>query len=84
MPMTEAAIDRGMTRDLYVSLGDQAEDGSWTVRLQVKPFLSWIWAGCLVMALGGLLAVCDRRYRLRARQAAPASMPVGGIRVGEA
>jgi cytochrome c-type biogenesis protein CcmF len=73
MPMTEAAIDRGIARDLYVSLGDQASDGSWTVRLQVKPFLSWIWAGCLIMAFGGLLAVCDRRYRLRAPR--PATSP---------
>jgi cytochrome c-type biogenesis protein CcmF len=63
MPMTEAAIDPGPTRDLYVSLGDALGDGTWLVRVQVKPFIDWIWAGCLIMALGGLLAASDRRYR---------------------
>jgi cytochrome c-type biogenesis protein CcmF len=62
-PMTEAAIDAGITRDLYVSLGEQVEDGAWIVRVYVKPFIDWIWGGCLLMALGGLLAVTDRRYR---------------------
>ena len=65
MPMTEAAIDRGLTRDLYVSLGDQTSANSWVVRIQHKPFVSWIWGGCLLMALGGLLAASDRRYRLK-------------------
>jgi len=63
MPMTEAAIDPGLTRDLYVSLGDSLGDGTWLVKVQVKPFIDWIWMGCLVMALGGLLAASDRRYR---------------------
>jgi len=62
-PMTEAAIDPGLTRDLYVSLGDQLEDGTWLVKVQHKPFVDWIWAGCLIMALGGGLAASDRRYR---------------------
>jgi len=62
-PMTEAAIDAGLTRDLYVSLGEQVEGGAWIVRVYVKPFIDWIWFGCLFMALGGLLAVSDRRYR---------------------
>jgi cytochrome c-type biogenesis protein CcmF len=61
--MTEAAIDVGLSRDLYVSLGEQVEDGSWIVRVYVKPFIDWIWGGCLLMALGGVLAVTDRRYR---------------------
>jgi cytochrome c-type biogenesis protein CcmF len=61
--MTEAAIDTGLTRDLYVSLGDPLERGAWLVKAQVKPFIDWIWGGCLVMALGGLLAASDRRYR---------------------
>ncbi len=65
-PMTEAAIDPGLTRDLYVSLGDPLERGPWLVKAQVKPFIDWIWGGCLVMALGGLLAVSDRRYRFAA------------------
>ncbi len=62
--MTEAAIDSGLWRDLYVSLGEPLENGAWSVRLYHKPFVDWIWGGCLIMALGGLLAVSDRRYRL--------------------
>jgi cytochrome c-type biogenesis protein CcmF len=62
--MTEAAIDTGLTRDLYVSLGDPLADGAWLVKVQHKPFIDWIWGGCLLMALGGLLAASDRRYRL--------------------
>ncbi|MFQ5756033.1 MAG: heme lyase CcmF/NrfE family subunit [Acidiferrobacterales bacterium] len=64
MPMTEAAIDPGLTRDLYVSLGDPLDDGGWTLRLYHKPFVRWIWLGAIFMALGGLLAVTDPRYRL--------------------
>jgi cytochrome c-type biogenesis protein CcmF len=67
MPMTEAAIDRGFTRDLYVSLGEAATKDSWVVRVQHKPFVAWIWGGCLIMALGGLLAASDRRYRIAMR-----------------
>jgi len=62
--MTEAAIDTGIARDLYVSLGDQLEGGAWLVKAQVKPFVDWIWGGCLLMAIGGLLAASDRRYRV--------------------
>ena len=69
-PMTEAAIDVGVTRDLYVSLGEQVEGGAWIVRVYVKPFIDWIWGGCLLMALGGWLAVTDRRYRRRPEVAA--------------
>ena len=71
MPMTEAAIDSGLTRDVYVSLGDplDGEDGAWSVRVYYKPFVAWIWAGALLMALGGLLAASDRRYRLTAKAA---------------
>jgi len=75
MPMTEVAIDRGVTRDLYVSMGEPLDEGrAWTVRLYVKPFVNWIWGGCVLMAMGGLLAVADRRYRLRrsAEQRVPA------------
>ena len=63
-PMTEAAIDPGPTRDLYVSLGDPFDDGAWLVKVQHKPFIDWIWGGCIIMALGGLLAASDRRYRV--------------------
>src|SRR3954471_980905 len=64
MPMTEAAIDTGVTRDLYVSLGEPVEGGAWVVRVYHKPFVDWIWGGAFIMALGGVLAVSDRRYRL--------------------
>ena len=64
MPMTEAAIDTGFTRDLYVSLGEAVDGGAWIVRAYHKPFVDWIWGGAFLMALGGLLAVSDRRYRL--------------------
>ena len=67
MPMTEAAINTGFTRDLYVSLGEPVSNGAWSVRVYYKPFVDWIWGGCLIMAFGGLLAVTDRRYRLRAK-----------------
>ena len=63
-PMTEASIDWGITRDLYVSLGEPLEDGDWALRLYYKPYVRWIWLGALLMALGGLLAITDRRYRL--------------------
>ena len=76
MPMTEVAIDRGIGRDLYVALGDPVSDTAWSVRVHHKPFVNWIWIGCVLMALGGLLAVLDRRYRrvrvAAARPAAPA------------
>ncbi|WJW76492.1 heme lyase CcmF/NrfE family subunit [Thiohalobacter sp. IOR34] len=71
MPMTEAAIDAGLTRDLFVALGEPlGEAGAWSLRLYHKPFIRWIWFGCLFMAIGGLLAATDRRYRLEARRAA--------------
>jgi cytochrome c-type biogenesis protein CcmF len=71
--MTEAAIDSGLTRDLYVSLGEPVEnatDGAWGVRIYVKPFIDWIWFGCVIMALGGILAIADKRYRLKVKRAA--------------
>jgi cytochrome c-type biogenesis protein CcmF len=67
MPMTEAAIDSGLTRDVYVSLGEPLEGDAWAVRVYYKPFVDWIWFGCLFMALGGALAAADRRYRLKSR-----------------
>jgi cytochrome c-type biogenesis protein CcmF len=70
-PMTEAAIDTGFTRDLYVSLGEAVEGGAWIVRVYFKPFVDWIWGGCVLMALGGALAASDRRYRARREAAAP-------------
>ena len=63
--MTEAAIDTGFTRVLYVSLGEASEGTAWIVRVYYKPFVDWIWGGCFIMALGGFLALSDRRYRSR-------------------
>ena len=63
MPMTEAAIDEGFTRDLYIAMGEVLPDGAWAVRIYYKPFIRWIWLGPLLMAFGGLLMICDRRYR---------------------
>jgi cytochrome c-type biogenesis protein CcmF len=83
MPMTEAAIERGFTRDLYVSLGEMTSQDTWVVRVQHKPFVGWIWAGCLIIAFGGLLAASDRRYRMARRQrdsvALTAARPRPGI-----
>jgi cytochrome c-type biogenesis protein CcmF len=94
--MTEAAIDSGFTRDLYVSLGEPVETaasgkqatGAWAVRIYVKPFIDWIWAGCIFMALGGAFAIADKRYRVRVREraVANAATPAGssaGVQAAE-
>ena len=79
MALTEAAIDTGFTRDLYVSLGEPLANGAWSVRVYHKPFVDWIWGGAMIMALGGLLTVSDRRYRLAQRQSkAEAAIAMGG------
>ena len=70
-PMTEAGIDAGLMRDLFVAMGDQIGTDTWSVRVQYKPMIRFIWLGCLVMALGGLVAASDRRYRM-ARAESPA------------
>jgi cytochrome c-type biogenesis protein CcmF len=77
--MTEAAIDPGLTRDIYVSLGEPLDDtGAWAVRLYHKPFVRWIWLGALFMTAGGFLAAGDRRYRARREEsAARADAPPG-------
>jgi len=67
MPMTEAAINAGLTRDIYVSLGEALPDQSWAVRVYYKPFVDWIWGGCLLMAIGGMIAMSDKRYRTKLR-----------------
>jgi cytochrome c-type biogenesis protein CcmF len=66
MPTTEAAIDYRFLRDLYVVIGDQQDNGGWTVRTYIKPLANWIWGGSLLMALGGLLSLSDRRFRVAA------------------
>ncbi len=78
MPMTEAAIHSSPLRDLYVSLGEPLEDGAWSVRIYHKPFVTWIWGGCLLMALGGMLSISDRRYRSAVIGKAPAEEHASG------
>ena len=63
MPMTEAAIDWGLTRDIYVALGEPLDESAWSMRIYYKPFIRWIWLGGLLMVIGGLLAATDKRYR---------------------
>jgi len=65
--MTEAGIDAGFTRDLFVALGEPLEQGAWAVRVHIKPFVRWIWLGALLMGFGGLLAAADKRYRIKVR-----------------
>ena len=66
MPTTEAAIHNGFLRDIYLVIGDPQDGGGWAVRTYIKPFASWIWAGCIIMSLGGLISLTDRRYRVAA------------------
>ncbi|MBD1205121.1 MAG: heme lyase CcmF/NrfE family subunit [Rhodobacteraceae bacterium] len=66
MPTTEAAIDYGFLRDVYLVIGDPQENGGWAVRSYIEPFANWLWGGCILMALGGLLSLTDRRYRVAA------------------
>lgn len=78
MPMTEASLDNGIFRDIYVSLGETTTEGVWILRLYYKPFISWIWAGCIFMALGGVLAASDKRYRKMATREASKPLAVQG------
>jgi cytochrome c-type biogenesis protein CcmF len=79
--MTIAAIDTGVLGDLYVSLGEPLSadniNGAWGVRIYLKPFVDWIWIGAFLMALGGFIAVCDRRYRLAIRRKSAVAEPAG-------
>jgi cytochrome c-type biogenesis protein CcmF len=72
-PMTEAAIDTNMLRDVFVALGEPLGDNAWSIRLRVKPLIRFLWLGSALMALGGLIALTDRRYRLAARRTEPAA-----------
>jgi len=84
MPMTEAAIDAGFTRHLYVALGDSITPTAWVVRIYHKPFIGWIWGGCLLMGIGGLLAAFDRRYRARARAGSAQLTTAAGLNASPA
>ena len=67
-PMTEAGIHSGFLRDVYVALGEQVDDETWGMRLYYKPFVQWIWLGAMLMAVGGVLAALDRRYRMKVKR----------------
>ncbi len=77
MPTTEAAIANGLWRDLYLVIGDPQDNGGWAVRTFIKPLANWIWAGCIIMALGGLVSLTDRRYRVAAGAARRKSVQKG-------
>ncbi|HBX26794.1 MAG TPA: heme lyase NrfEFG subunit NrfE [Gammaproteobacteria bacterium] len=77
MVMTEASIDSGFTRDLYIAMGEPLDGGDWAVRLSVKPYVDWIWAGAFLMGLGGFISVTDKRYRQRAVEKQPESCVEG-------
>ncbi|MEX3015417.1 heme lyase CcmF/NrfE family subunit [Gymnodinialimonas hymeniacidonis] len=76
MPTTEAGINNGVTRDVYVTLGDPQVGGGWALRVWIKPFANWIWGGTIIMALGGFLSLSDRRYRVAA---GAAKAPAAGV-----
>ena len=78
IPMTEAGIDAGFTRDLYGALGEPLEQGAWAVRLNVKAYVRWIWLGGLMMGLGGVLAACDRRYRVKVKTRVREALALNG------
>jgi cytochrome c-type biogenesis protein CcmF len=72
MPMTEAGIEVDWNRDLFVAMGDDLGAGAWSMRIQYKPMVRFIWFGALVMMIGGFIAITDRRYRTRrAEEGAP-------------
>jgi cytochrome c-type biogenesis protein CcmF len=78
MATTEAGINNGFTRDVYITLGDPQQNGGWAIRTWIKPFANWIWGGTIIMALGGFLSLSDRRYRVGAA-AAKAPAPIQGV-----
>ncbi|MDP4916086.1 MAG: heme lyase NrfEFG subunit NrfE, partial [Haliea sp.] len=82
--MTEADIDAGVFRDLFVAMGEPVGSaGAWAIRLHYKPFVRWMWAGALLMSIGGFVTVADKRYR-RQRSAARESLREGGLRGAQA
>jgi len=83
-PMTEAGIDAGFTRDIYVSLGEALGGGDWSLRLYYKPFVRWIWLGGILIAIGGLLAATDRRYRIKDLATEPATSTTAASKLASA
>jgi len=78
MPTTEAGIRNGVLRDVYLVVGDPQTNGGWAVRSYIKPFANWIWGGSILMAIGGLVSLSDRRLRVAAG-AAKRRTPAGGV-----
>eukprot|EP00919_Chromeraceae_sp_WS-2016_P048938 GHVR01115712.1.p1 GENE.GHVR01115712.1~~GHVR01115712.1.p1 ORF type:complete len:152 (+),score=18.49 GHVR01115712.1:22-456(+) len=85
MGMTEAGIEPGLFRDLYVALGDPLPENSWAIRIHYKPFVRWIWLGAIFMALGGLFAMADKRYRRKKVESKDDNKPepIANVKVGE-
>jgi cytochrome c-type biogenesis protein CcmF len=79
MPTTEAGIDNGWTRDVYTVIGDPQVGGGWAIRVFIKPFANWIWGGAIIMALGGVVSLTDRRYRVAAGVRRRPVAPQGGV-----
>jgi cytochrome c-type biogenesis protein CcmF len=75
MPTTEAAIDYGFWRDIYLVIGDAQDNGGWAVRSYIEPFANWLWGGALMMAFGGAISLTDRRYRVAAGARRMAAVP---------
>ena len=75
-PMTDASIDKTLSRDLYAALGEELENGAWSMRVYYKPMIRWIWLGCIFMSFGGVLAVSDKRYRQKIKQKITRSVEV--------
>ena len=80
--MTEAGIHVKWNRDLFVAMGEDLGDGAWSMRLQYKPMVRYIWLGALIMAIGGIVAVTDRRYRTRRVTESAAVPGAGAARAG--
>ena len=74
-PMTDASIDKTLFRDLYAALGEELENGAWSMRVYYKPLIRWIWLGCIFMTVGGVLAVSDRRYRQSVKKKSAERVP---------
>jgi cytochrome c-type biogenesis protein CcmF len=75
--MTEAGIDAGLFRDLYIAMGEPLEGGAWAMRFQYKPFVRWLWLGAIFMSVGGTLAILDRRYRLKVKRPSATALQTG-------
>jgi cytochrome c-type biogenesis protein CcmF len=79
MPTTEAGIRNGVLRDVYLVIGDPQNAGGWAVRTYIKPFANWIWGGAILMAIGGLISLSDRRLRVAAGATKRKPAPAGGV-----